>query len=108
MQHICTLTQVCYALHRKTGTAIVTAWVTYYGLFHIDYGIKDHALSGLQRWHRRKLDEMLGITGKSPSLENQVNAQEEQNEIVDKEKELARKGVEQFLRSAKREYERDR
>lgn len=94
---------------RKTGTAIVTAWVTYYGLFHIDYGSRDHALSGVQRWHRRKLDEMLGITGKkTSSLENQEKTQEEQNEIVDKEKELARKGVEQFLRSAKREYERDR
>ena len=83
--------------------------MTYYGLFHMDYGIRDHALSGVQRWHRRKLDEMLGITGtgtETPSLGDQVNAHEEQNEIVDKEKELARKGVEKFLRSAKREYER--
>mmetsp|Transcript_42244 Transcript_42244/g.89840 ORF Transcript_42244/g.89840 Transcript_42244/m.89840 type:complete len:98 (-) Transcript_42244:35-328(-) len=45
----------------KAGTAVVTAWTGFYGLFYIDYGPHEHCFSDLQRWYRRKLDEMLGI-----------------------------------------------
>jgi len=45
----------------KAGTAVVTAWTAWYGLFHIDYGPHEHVFSDLQRWYRRKIDSMLGI-----------------------------------------------
>mmetsp|Transcript_5662 Transcript_5662/g.8718 ORF Transcript_5662/g.8718 Transcript_5662/m.8718 type:complete len:88 (-) Transcript_5662:257-520(-) len=45
----------------KAGTAVVTAWTAWYGLFHIDYGPHEHVFSELQRWYRRKIDDMLGI-----------------------------------------------
>lgn len=45
----------------KAGTAVLTAWTAWYGLFHIDYGPHEHVFSELQRWYRRKIDDMLGI-----------------------------------------------
>mmetsp|Transcript_14833 Transcript_14833/g.22229 ORF Transcript_14833/g.22229 Transcript_14833/m.22229 type:complete len:88 (-) Transcript_14833:150-413(-) len=45
----------------KAGTAVVTAWTAWYGLFHIDYGPHEHVFSEVQRWYRRKIDDMLGI-----------------------------------------------
>ncbi|KAL9182575.1 hypothetical protein ACHAXT_013227 [Thalassiosira profunda] len=45
----------------KAGTAVVTAWTAWYGLFHIDYGSHEHCFSDIQRWYRRKVDELLGI-----------------------------------------------
>jgi len=45
----------------KAGTAVVTAWTAWYGLFHIDYGPHEHVFSEVQRWYRRKIDEMMGI-----------------------------------------------
>ena len=50
-----------YRIHRKSGTAVVTAWTFFYGLFYIDYGPHEHVLSDIQRWYRRKLDSLLGI-----------------------------------------------
>ena len=47
--------------HRKSGTAVATAWTFFYGLFYIDYGPHEHCLSGIQRWYRSTLDGMLGI-----------------------------------------------
>jgi len=45
----------------KSGTAVVTAWTFFYGLFYIDYGPHEHVFTDLQRWYRRKLDGLLGI-----------------------------------------------
>mmetsp|Transcript_33055 Transcript_33055/g.56175 ORF Transcript_33055/g.56175 Transcript_33055/m.56175 type:complete len:81 (+) Transcript_33055:355-597(+) len=49
----------------KAGTAVATAWTAWYGLFHIDYGPREHCLSDIQRWYRRKIDELLGIDAKA-------------------------------------------
>lgn len=46
---------------RKSGTAVVTAWTFFYGLFYIDYGPHEHVFTDLQRWYRQKLDGLLGI-----------------------------------------------
>ena len=52
-------------IHRKSGTAVVTAWTFFYGLFYIDYGPHEHVLSDTQRWYRRKLDTLLGIDART-------------------------------------------
>ena len=52
-------------IHRKSGTAVVTAWTFFYGLFYIDYGPHEHVLSDIQRWYRRKLDSLLGIDARA-------------------------------------------
>ncbi|KAL7550431.1 hypothetical protein ACHAWF_016003 [Thalassiosira exigua] len=51
----------------KAGTAVVTAWTGFYGLFYIDYGPHEHCLSGIQRWYRTKVDELLGIDAAAAS-----------------------------------------
>ena len=40
---------------------MVTAFTAYFGLFHIDYGPHEHCFSDIQRWHRRRVDRLLGI-----------------------------------------------
>lgn len=47
--------------NRKSGTAVVTAFTAFYGLFIIDYGPREHCFSDIQRWFRRSVDGMLGI-----------------------------------------------
>lgn len=49
----------------KSGTAVVTAWTFFYGLFYIDYGPHEHVLSDIQRWYRRQLDRLLGIDARA-------------------------------------------
>mmetsp|Transcript_3464 Transcript_3464/g.7759 ORF Transcript_3464/g.7759 Transcript_3464/m.7759 type:complete len:85 (-) Transcript_3464:645-899(-) len=49
----------------KAGTAVITAWTAFYGLFYIDYGPHEHCFSDVQRWYRRKIDGMLGIDDKA-------------------------------------------
>lgn len=45
----------------KAGTAVITSWTAFYGLFYIDYGPEEHCFSEIQRWYRRTLDGALGI-----------------------------------------------
>mmetsp|Transcript_28068 Transcript_28068/g.51152 ORF Transcript_28068/g.51152 Transcript_28068/m.51152 type:complete len:86 (-) Transcript_28068:1247-1504(-) len=45
----------------KAGTAVITAWTAFYGLFYIDYGPHEHCFTDIQKWYRRKIDGMLGI-----------------------------------------------
>mmetsp|Transcript_5987 Transcript_5987/g.13304 ORF Transcript_5987/g.13304 Transcript_5987/m.13304 type:complete len:88 (+) Transcript_5987:107-370(+) len=45
----------------KAGTAVLTAFTSFYCLFYIDYGPQEHVFSDLQRWYRNKMDNMLGI-----------------------------------------------
>jgi hypothetical protein len=54
-----------YRINRKSGTAVVTAWTFFYGLFYIDYGPHEHVLSDIQRWYRRQLDRLLGIDARA-------------------------------------------
>ena len=46
---------------RKSGTAVLTTWTFFYGLFYIDYGSHDHCFTDIQRWYRNKIDGLLGI-----------------------------------------------
>ena len=57
--------QTSIHIRRKSGTAVVTAWTFFYGLFYIDYGPHEHVLSDIQRWYRRKLDNLLGIDARA-------------------------------------------
>lgn len=45
----------------KSGTAVLTAWTAFYGLFYIDYGSHEHCFTDIQRWYRDKIDGLLGI-----------------------------------------------
>mmetsp|Transcript_5520 Transcript_5520/g.12598 ORF Transcript_5520/g.12598 Transcript_5520/m.12598 type:complete len:95 (-) Transcript_5520:338-622(-) len=49
----------------KAGTAVITTWTAFYGLFYIDYGPHDHVFTDIQRWYRMKLDGLLGIDAKA-------------------------------------------
>lgn len=49
----------------KAGTAVITAWTGFYGLFYIDYGPHDHCFTDIQRWYRSKLDGLLGIDART-------------------------------------------
>jgi hypothetical protein len=48
-------------IDRKSGTAVLTTWTFFYGLFYIDYGSHDHCFTDIQRWYRNKIDGLLGI-----------------------------------------------
>lgn len=60
----------------KAGTAVVTAWTAWYGLFHIDYGPHEHVFSDIQRWYRREIDSMLGINLDAARKINNNNKQQ--------------------------------
>ena len=67
-------------IHRKSGTAVVTAWTFFYGLFYIDYGPHEHVLSDIQRWYRRKLDRLLGIDARTvKQISDRENTADENN-----------------------------
>jgi hypothetical protein len=66
----------------KAGTAVVTAWTAWYGLFHINYGPHEHVFSELQRGYRRKIDSVLGInleTARQKQIEDSRQNQIEDN-----------------------------
>jgi hypothetical protein len=44
---------------RKTVTAIVTAGTAFHLVFQVDYGNHDHVFTELQRWYRKKVDDIL-------------------------------------------------
>jgi hypothetical protein len=64
----------------KAGTAVVTAWTAWYGLFHIDYGPHEHVFSELQRWYRRKIDSILGINLDAARRIENVKQQQQQQQ----------------------------
>ncbi|KAL3801591.1 hypothetical protein ACHAWO_001396 [Cyclotella atomus] len=45
----------------KAGTAVLTFATSYYCIFHVEYGQRDHCFTGIQRWYWGKIDGMLGI-----------------------------------------------
>lgn len=45
----------------KAGTGVLTFVTSWYCLFHVDYGKKEHAFTGIQKWYWNKIDGMLGI-----------------------------------------------
>lgn len=47
--------------NRKAGTAVITSWTAFYGLFYFDYGPNEHCFTDIQSWYRTKLDGLLGI-----------------------------------------------
>lgn len=49
----------------KAGTAVLTAWTAFYGLFYIDYGSHEHCFTDIQRWYRQKIDGLLGIDART-------------------------------------------
>ncbi|KAL3807432.1 hypothetical protein ACHAXA_003961, partial [Cyclostephanos tholiformis] len=57
----------------KTGTAVLTAWTAFYGLFYIDYGSHDHCFTDIQRWYRGKLDGLLGIDARALKKSSHVH-----------------------------------
>lgn len=44
---------------RKTATAIITAGTTFHLVFQVDYGDHDHVFTGIQKWYRRTIDDVL-------------------------------------------------
>lgn len=43
----------------KTLTAILTTATAFHCVFQVDYGDHDHVFSNLQKWYRRKWDQVL-------------------------------------------------
>lgn len=68
----------------KAGTAVVTAWTAWYGLFHIDYGPHEHVFSEVQRWYWRKIDSILGINlDAARRIENSKQQQQQASGVVE-------------------------
>jgi len=55
---------------RKLATAIATSATGFYVVFHADYGVKDHIFTDVQRWYRKKLDNIL--LGSDKDINEQV------------------------------------
>jgi len=53
------LTSTMLSNHRKTGTAVLTAGTAFHVVFQVDYGDHDHAFTDIQKWYRKKVDDVL-------------------------------------------------
>jgi hypothetical protein len=48
-----------YKFLRKLGTAIVTSITAFHTVFQVDYGDDDHVFTDIQKWYRKKVDDVL-------------------------------------------------
>jgi hypothetical protein len=46
-------------IHRKLGTAVITSFTAFHTIFQVDYGDQDHVFTGIQKWYRQKVDDIL-------------------------------------------------
>lgn len=42
----------------KTVTAVVTAGTAFHVVFQVDYGDHDHVFTDIQRWYKKKMDQV--------------------------------------------------
>ncbi|KAL3761270.1 hypothetical protein ACHAWU_010183 [Discostella pseudostelligera] len=65
----------------KAGTAVITSFTAFYGLFYFDYGPGEHCFTDIQSWYRKKVDGLLGINleaARSSSSSRQLQQQQQQ------------------------------
>ena len=48
-----------HSLYRKLGTAILTSFTAFHVVFQVDYGDQEHAFTDIQKWYKRKVDDIL-------------------------------------------------
>lgn len=70
---LCGLWRHFWFQNRKTATAIITAGTTFHLVFQVDYGDHDHVFTDVQKWYRRKVDDILIGNIKDDSLNRHGN-----------------------------------